>query len=418
MSLRPFTDYWTLAARRPGLIGFGVLACFSASFGQTFFIAIFGPELRRAFDLSNGGFGAVYSAATLLSAAVLLVAGRLVDTVPTRRLAFGVYLGLAGAGTLLALTPAVPVLFLALFGLRFFGQGMGYHLAITTMAKRFGPDRGKAISAAALGAPLGETLLPPLAVLALANFGWRGAWLLFAAVDALLLAPALRRLVRDLPALSAPDGGDGGPVAGLDVGAALRGWRFYLLVPAAVAPGFIITAVFFHQGYIVALRGWSPIVFAGLFSLYAAASITASLVAGALVDRFGAKRVAPFGLGLLVSACLVLAAAPSPLGAALAMALFGTAQGAHNAAFNALWVEIYGTAHLGAIRALAQSIAVFGTALSPILVGLAFDAGYGVAAVGITFAGFAGLTCLLLVPVLVKSMLRVRWRGAFSSFFL
>ena len=88
----------------------------------------------------------------------------------------------------------------------------------------------------------------------------------------------MQRLVRDLPALRAPDGGDDGPVAGLDVGTALRGWRFYLLVPAAVAPGFIITAVFFHQGYIVTLRGWSPIMFAGLFSLYAASSIVASLV--------------------------------------------------------------------------------------------------------------------------------------------
>ena len=55
----------------PRLLVFGIVASAATSFGQTYFIALSGGEIRAAFDLSHGDFGAVYSAATLASALVL-----------------------------------------------------------------------------------------------------------------------------------------------------------------------------------------------------------------------------------------------------------------------------------------------------------------------------------------------------------
>ena len=39
------------------LIGFGFALCFISSVGQTYFISLFGGEIRAEFGLSHGGFG-------------------------------------------------------------------------------------------------------------------------------------------------------------------------------------------------------------------------------------------------------------------------------------------------------------------------------------------------------------------------
>ena len=70
------------------LLLFGFLMTFSSSFGHTYFIGLFGGEIRDALSLSHGDFGLVYSAATLLSALVLLWSGSLVDYLDLRRYAY------------------------------------------------------------------------------------------------------------------------------------------------------------------------------------------------------------------------------------------------------------------------------------------------------------------------------------------
>ena len=53
------------------LLGFGFFMCLSSNFGQTFFISLFSADVRDAFGLSHGGFGTVYSTATIASAAAV-----------------------------------------------------------------------------------------------------------------------------------------------------------------------------------------------------------------------------------------------------------------------------------------------------------------------------------------------------------
>ncbi|HET6521563.1 MAG TPA: hypothetical protein VFG47_17355 [Geminicoccaceae bacterium] len=69
-------------------LAFGLLFSLCSSCGQTFFIALFGGEIRAAFDLSHGGFGTVYAAGTLASGPCLMWLGRASDRVDLR--AFGV----------------------------------------------------------------------------------------------------------------------------------------------------------------------------------------------------------------------------------------------------------------------------------------------------------------------------------------
>ena len=57
------------------------------------------------------------------------------------------------------------------------------------------------------------------------------------------------------------------------------------------------------------------------------------------------------------------------------MLLFGVSYGFTSTLLGALWPEIYGTAHLGGIRAITVSGMVLATAVGPGLTGTLIDAG-------------------------------------------
>ena len=61
----------------------------------------------------------------------------------------------------------------------------------------------------------------------------------------------------------------------------------------------------------------------------------------------------------------------------ISLALTGAAAGMAGGLTSSLWAELYGVRHLGAIKSLGGSLAVFGTALSPALFGWLLDRGVG-----------------------------------------
>src|SRR5690606_26028933 len=74
-------------------------------------------------------------------------------------------------------------------------------------------------------------------------------------------------------------------------------------------------------------------------------------------------------------ACLVLALFEAQWSAFAFMGLMGISYGVSSTLFGALWPEIYGTNHLGAIRALTVAVLVFATAMGPGLTGALIDLG-------------------------------------------
>ena len=57
------------------------------------------------------------------------------------------------------------------------------------------------------------------------------------------------------------------------------------------------------------------------------------------------------------------------------MALLGISYGLSSTLFGALWPEIYGTKHLGSIRAVVIALMVFSTAMGPGVTGFLIDFG-------------------------------------------
>ncbi len=180
---------------------------------------------------------------------------------------------------------------------------------------------------------------------------------------------------------------------------------FYGLLAAMLPPSFISNTLFFHQVHLAESRGWSPDVLAAAFPPYAVATFVVLLVAGRLVDRFSALALLPLYLVPFGLACLILGGVSAPWAAFAFMLLYGVTDGISLTLFGALWPEVYGTRHLGAIRGAIVAIMVLGTALGPVLSGLLIDA-------GIPFSGIVtgmGVYCLAVSGILL--LVRRRFLG-------
>lgn len=385
----------------------GFLLMWFSAFGQTYYIALFAGHLKAELALTDGEFGSLYALATVASATLLMWAGKLADRAPMRWLAAGALAGLALTALLLAAATAAWWLALALFGLRFFGQGMLPHVAMTAMARWFERRRGRAVAIATLGFPAGEALMPAFAVATMGLFGWRWSWVAAATVLLALALPLVVVLLRREPAAAERDpAAHGTPVTDLKRrewtrGEVARSALFYALLPGVLAQPFIQTGVFFNQVTIVEAKGWELGWFAASFPVMAAVGLMSALGAGVLIDRFSARRLLPLLLVPLGVAIMALAYVDSPYVLPVFMGLVGLTHGSASTVSGALWAELYGTAHLGAIRALATAGIVFASALSPGLIGILLDAGVAFELQLVAMAGFCFLTALwmlLLMP--------------------
>jgi MFS family permease len=378
------------------LLAFGWLMTFGSAFGQTYFISIFGGLIRDEFALSHASFGTLYSTGTLLSAFVLMWAGRLIDRLPLLTFSSFAIAGLTLSTVVMRSASGWLTLILAFFCLRFFGQGLMTHAAMTAMARHFTAERGRAVSFAALGHVCAEAVLPILAVTLMAALYWRTIWLACAACLLTLFLPLIVVLLRqqsDEPrqhaATSAPSAGNRSPREGASLSTVLKDPLLYCLLPALMAPAFISTGLIFHQIHIGAEKGWALEVLAFGLTAFAAGSFVMMLTTGVLVDRLTTRRLMPFSLLPTILACAVLAATDSRWGALVFFSLLGVQSGLMSVIHVAVWAEVYGVIHLGAIRAFATSTMVFASGLAPAIVGVLIGWEWTIAGIVLLLAAYS-----------------------------
>ena len=357
----------------------GFLLMFASSFGQTFFIAIFAGEIRAAFDLSHGGWGLIYTVATMGSAAVMIWAGVLTDRFRARSLGIAALALLAAAGVAMWATTALWALIAVIFALRLMGQGMMGHIAQVSMARWFSATRGRAISIATLGVASGEALLPLSFVALMGVVAWRELWLIAAAFLVTAIPVLYILLQRERTPQSMARAAPSPGMHGRDWrrGEVLRHWLFWMALPAVLAPPTFNTAFFFHQVHLAEVKGWEHVALVALFPGYTAVNIAAMLGAGWLIDRFGSGPLAAMFLLPTTLGYVLMAGAATPAAGLVAMMLMGLSVGAGATLAGAFWAEYYGTRHLGAIRAMTAAFMVLGTAIGPGITGIVIDAGIG-----------------------------------------
>ncbi len=356
----------------------GFLLTFTSSFGQTYFISLFAGEIKGSFSLSDGQWGGIYTIGTTLSAVTMIWAGTLTDRFRVRQLSLAVMLMLALACVAMAMVPNGFLLVFVIYALRLMGQGMLSQLGAVAMSRWFIAARGRALSISSMGFAIGQAVLPVVFVGLLITTDWRNLWLV-AAVSIILLIPVMQMLLRQerTPQSMARDS------QSLGMGGVhwtrpqmLRHPLFYILIPLVMGPATWGTALFFQQVHLTEVKGWTLVSFVALMPIYTVSSIAFTFITGWAVDRFGVKWVLPFQMVPFGISFLVLAYADTIFTAGVGLVIFGVGQGAQGTATSAFWAVFYGTRNLGAIKAAAAALMVFGSAIGPGVTGALID--YGV----------------------------------------
>ena len=397
-------NYFAFIRNQSRFLLFGFLMMGLSNYGQTFFIALYSDEIRAAFGLSNAGFGALYSAMTLLSAFVMLSSGRLIDLLSLQRFTAFVLLGLAAGCIIMGQANHVAWLAVALFMLRHFGQALSSHTAMTAVSRAYEANRGQAISLIQLGYAGFEGFFPLMAVALIAWLGWQQSWSVYALALVFVAVPLQLALSRAEPSQPKQDEAEKDDMPQADRRTVLQDKRFYMVLPLYMASPFLLTGMFFHQVQLADARGWDLAVLAAAFSLYAALKVLASLLTGPLVDRFSARRILPaMALPLLLGLWLILL--PNNIAGGLTpfiyMGLLGVHLGMAGPVIGGLWPELFGTKNLGAIRSMATPIMVASTAASPVLFGFLLDA-------DISFEQLAAISMVFVVAAAMLAFLGLR----------
>lgn len=355
----------------------GFLLTFTSSFGQTYFISLFAGEIKGAFGLSDGQWGGIYTIGTTLSAITMIWAGALTDRFRVRQLSLGVMVLLSLACVAMALVPNGFLLIFVIYALRLMGQGMLSQLGAVAMSRWFIATRGRALSLSSMGFAAGQALLPVVFVALLATIHWRSLWVL-AAVCILVMIPVMQMLLRQErtpQSMAETTQSLGMGARHWTRGEMLRHPLFYILIPLILGPSAWGTALFFQQVHLTEVKGWSLVSYVALMPVYTAASIAFTFITGWAVDRFGVKWVVPFQMIPFGVSFIIIGLADTIFMAGVGLVIFGIGQGMQGTATAAFWSVFYGTKNLGAIKAAAAALMVFGSAIGPGITGVLIDAG-------------------------------------------
>ena len=280
------------------LLFFGFLISFSSGFGQTFFISLFSDDFRSTFELTNTEFGGLYSIATVLSAITIIWAGKLIDTVSLKKYTLTIVIGLSITCLMASLVFNVFILFLTIYFLRLFGQGLMGHTSRTTMARYFSINRGKALAISGFGFSIGEMIYPAIVVFLIITIGWRLTWFSSFIFILLILGLGFYFLLKKNNFQKESDFNE-------DIGQEQISWRrrdvlkdfkFYLYLPLSLLMSFTVTGFLFHQVFIADMKSWTMINLAESFVFYAICGIGGSIISGLLVDKFSGRTLIPFHL--------------------------------------------------------------------------------------------------------------------------
>ena len=394
---------------------FGLLMAFWSSLGQTFFISLFSTQIRTTLNLSHGDFGTYYALATTASAISLIWLGKLADTMRLEKLALFILISLCFAAILFSQISSLWMLVGGIYLLRMFGQGMMTHVFTTAMARRYVSARGRAISIAQLGQTLAESIGPASIIALQTLFDWRTLWIGLPIVAFFTVTPFLRHLTQRTRLQ------DGEGLSGLAEkqpqlrrkfdtqkqwrrSEVLRDPAFWLaFIWLAAVPSFVLTGLLFHQIYLAEAKGVELSTWTASYVLYAIFAVVGSLTVGQLIDRFSARRVAAHTLLPNSLACLALWLGSTEVGVPLFFILFGLAIGMPHSTNAALTAEVYGTQYIGEIKALFLPVAVFASALSPMIMGWMIDAGFGLGVL-------LGMNSALAVAAQIMAMLVLHYR--------
>ena len=363
------------------VILFGFIFTFFSSFGQSYFLGLFNSSIREALSISQGQFGSIYASATLLSGFVLIWVGKKIDEINIFKFAFFAIILLSFSCFFFSKISSITILFIAIFLMRFSGQGMLSHTATTTISRYFTKSRGKALSTSWFGLSTAEFILPVLIIYLLTVYDWRNIWIYISILIILILPIASFILLKNLNFESREQDNRNSnnlTIKNWKRKEVLKDYRFYILCANMLAMPWIVTGTFVYQSFILTSKGWGPFVIAQSFMVYSALSVVTLFIAGFLIDKFTSRKILIYMNIPLLLSVFVIINFNHPLTSFVFLGLIGVSNGLANVLGSSTWAEIYGVKHIGSIKALTTALMVFATAFGTALFGILIDKGFSI----------------------------------------
>jgi len=384
------------------IIIFGFVFTFFSSIGQSFFIGLFNSSIREELSITHGEFGAIYGTATLFSSLTLIWLGKKIDDLKLINYSFLVISFLFLASLFFSFINGIIFLLIGIFFLRLSGQGLMAHTASTAISRYFEKRRGKALSYIWFGMSLGEFLLPVLIVYLLSFIYWRDLWIQISIIIIMILPIFSYFTVKNISIFSREEIKenyikDFSLIKNWTRKEVLVDFKFYTMLPALLAPAFIITGIVINQSFIIESKGWGEYAIAKAFMSYSIFTVVTLFFSGYLVDKFTSVKLLPFLNVPLLLSLAVLIILKQSYSAFIFMGLLGATNGLTNVLLSSLWAEIYGVRYLGSIKAFTGALMVFSTALATVVFGLLIDAGYTIENIGLLCLVYTVLSIVIIL---------------------
>ena len=382
------------------VIIFGFIFTFFSSFGQSFFLGLFNSSIRETLSITHGQFGSIYASATLLSSFLLIWVGKKIDDINIFRFAFYVTLLLSFSCFFFSMISSIAFLFIAVFLMRFSGQGLMSHTATTTIARYFTISRGKALSAGWFGLSTAEFILPVLIVYLLTITAWQNIWISISILTLIILPIASFYLVKkldfDTREQESSNDSEIKEIKQWKRIEVIKDYRFYIVCLNMLAMPWIATGVFVYQSFITEAKDWGSFVIAQSFMVYSILSVVTLLGSGFLIDKFTSRKLLIFmNIPLLIST-LVLFYFDNPITSFIFLGLIGISNGLANVLGSSTWAEIYGVKYIGSIKALTTALMVFSTAFGTALFGFLIDRGFSIEQIAMVSFIYISISLVLL----------------------
>ena len=382
------------------VILFGFIFTFFSSFGQSFFLGLFNNSIRNELSITHGQFGSIYASATLLSSFVLIWVGKKIDDINISKFAFFVILLLSFSSFFFSTISSISLLFIAIFLMRFSGQGMMSHTATTTVSRYFTKSRGKALSTIWFGLSTAEFILPVFVIFLLSLYDWKIIWISISLLVLLILPITSIILVKNLNFNSRETeqkkGSKNLNIKNWKRIEVIKDYRFYIISANMLAMPWIATGTFVYQSFILNSKNWGPYIIAQSFMAYSVLSVITLIISGILIDKFTSRKLIIYmNIPLLISVFVIMYF-KHPFTAFIFLGLIGVSNGFANVLGSSTWAEIYGVKYIGSIKALTTALMVFATAFGTALFGFLIDNGYKIEEIALISAIYISLSLILL----------------------
>jgi len=355
--------------------------------GQTLGVSVFLDPIIRDLGLSRASVSLMYTLGTLVGSFSLPFIGRFIDRRGPRVAVVVIAALFALSCVGMGFVGGAVTLLLGFVLIRGLGQGALGLVSLHVINLWFVRRRGLAVGLSGLGMSVATAVFPFMIEALIRAFDWRTAYILLGGLVACTILPLGAWLYRGHPELYglAPDGNARGRRTTslhertYTLTQARRTLSFWVFSSGDFLVAALGTGLIFHHYDIMAAGGVDRLAAAAVFIPFGFITAGTNLLTGVLMDRVAPRFLLSVMLAFLCTSLLFAPFVSHPSLVLVYGVILGLSQGMKGAIQGSVYANLFGRAHIGAIKGFAVTLSVAGTAFGPLLfaLGVQWFGGYG-----------------------------------------